>query len=277
MADTNTSQANIQGSLPLYKKPVPLNSTEHKDKGLKFNDRPFDFLHDAHFVPLTVGEFGPACGTYPIIFIGETKTAVAAMGMRQGENLFVDPDTAQFDRHTYIPAFVRRYPFVAASHSQEDDRFTVCIDEGSHLFSDNPDESFFDQSGQPTEFTQRAIDYVRRFETDVRNTQAFVKAMDELGLFTQQEAKFQPRDAQGQPVGEPRVVANYWGIDGGKLRELEPSKLAELRDNTYLGAIYAHMLSQAQWDYLIQRAAERQNGGQPAGGGEIAPPPAPEA
>lgn len=276
MAEAKTAESAVKGSLPLYKNPVPLNATRHKGKGLKYTDRPFDFLAQSHFVPLTIGEFGVCAGRFPIIFLGESKTAVAAMGLRAGENLFVDPETGNYEPHTYLPAFVRRYPFVAAVHGEETDRFTVCVDEGSHLFSDNPEVQFFDEKGEPTEFTQRAIDYVRRFEGDVRMSQEFTKKVDELGLFTEQDATFQPRDPQGQPAGEPQKIASYWGIDPGKLRELEPKVLAELRDSTFLGAIYAHMLSMTQWDYLIQRAAERQTG-QAQAPQQVSPPPAPEA
>lgn len=276
MADASTNETAVKGNLPLYKNPVPLNKDRHKGKGLKYTDRPFDFLADAHFVPVTVGEFGPAGARYPVIFLGDNKTAVAAMGLRAGENLFVDPETGRFEPYTYVPAFVRRYPFVSAVHGNENDRFTVCVDEGSHLFSDKPEVAFFDEKGEPTDFTQRAIDYVRRFEVDVRNTHEFVKTCDELGLFTQQNATFQARDPNGQPVGEPQVVASYWGIDGGKVRELDSQKLVELRDNAFLGAIYAQMLSMAQWDFLIQRASERQAGGAGAAG-TVAPPPPPEA
>lgn len=276
MAEAKTAETSVKGSLPLYKEPVPLNAQRHQGKGLKYTDRPFDFLAQTHFVPLTIGEFGVCAGRFPIIFLGETKTAVAAMGLRAGENLFVDPKTGHYEPHTYLPAFVRRYPFVAAVHGEETDRFTVCVDEGSHLFSDQPEMAFFDEKGEPTEFTQRAIDYVRRFEADVRVSQDFTKKLDELGLFTQQDATFQPRDAQGQPAGEPQKIASYWGVDGAQLRELDPKVLAELRDNTYLGAIYAHMLSMTQWDYLIQRAAERQSG-QAQAPVQVSPPPAPEA
>ncbi|WP_375284545.1 SapC family protein [Marinicauda pacifica] len=256
MADaTPSANAAVSGNLPLYNNPVPLNKDRHKGKGLKFSDRQFDFLKDTHFVPVTFGEFGSVASRFPILFLGENKTAVAAMGLRKGQNLFVDPQTGRFEQFTYLPAFVRRYPFVSASHGQEKDRFTVCVDEGSDLYSDKPDVHFFDDKGELTDFTQRAIDYVRRFEADVRQTQEFTARCEELGLLTQQESKFQPRNEKGEPVGEPQVVATYFGIDGGKLMELDTETFAGLRNNGYLGGMYAAMLSQLNWDPLIQRAA----------------------
>ena len=275
MTDAPATQPTVQGSLPLYKKPVPLNVEAHKGKGVKFSKRPFEFLATTHFVPVTLGEFAPSSWRYPVIFLGDNKTPVAAMGLRQGENLFVDAKTFEFERFAYLPAFVRRYPFVAASHDQDKERFTVCVDEGSELFSDKPDEPFFNKDGKPSDFTNRAIDFVRSFEGDVRNTEAFVKKMNELELFDQQQATFQPRDNQGQPQGDPQVVASYWAVSGEKLKALPADKLAELRDNTYLAAIYAHMMSMAHWETLINRTAARNGGGQPAA--QPAPPPAPEA
>lgn len=277
MADA-AAQPAVQGNLPLYKSPEPLSAQKHAGKGLSYTERPFDFLKEAHFVPVTLGEFGSAASRFPIIFLGESKTPVAAMGLRAGENLFVDAD-GKYEPNAYLPAYVRRYPFVAATHSGEADRFTVCVDSGSHLFSDTPEQPFFDASGQPTDFTNRAIEYVRRFEADVAQTNKFVERLKELDMFEQQQATFQPRDPQGQPQGEPQTVASYWGVSAEKLRGLDPKVLAELRDNTYLGGIYAHMLSMTQWDLLIQRAARRspQWNGAGSATNASAPPPPPEA
>lgn len=275
MSDAPAGPSSVTGSLPLYKNPKPINVQAHKGKGLSFTDKPFGFLAEQHFVPLTMGEFAPASARFPVIFLGERKTPVAAMGIQAGVNLFVDPETGQFEQFAYLPAFVRRYPFVAASHTEDKERFTVCVDEGSHLYSNTPEEPFFGADDQPTPFLERAIDFVRRFENDVKTTESFVARMEELDLFDQQSATFQPRDGQGQPNGEPQVVASYWGISGEKLQKLPAETLVELRDNTYLGAIYAHMISMAAWEYVITRAALRQ--GVNATMGDLAPPPAPES
>lgn len=271
MTDAPASQPAIQGALPLYKKPEPLNVGAHKGKGVKYNDRPFEFLAGSHFVPVTLGEFTSAMGRYPIIFLGDNKTPVVAMGLRAGENLFVNPETFRMEEFAYLPAYVRRYPFVAASHKDETERFTVCVDVESPIFSDNPDQPFFTEDGQPTTFTNQGIEFVRRFEVEVRRTQEFVEKMSELDMFDQQQATFQPRDQQGQPVGEPQVVASYWTISADKLKGLSPEMLVELRDNTYLAAMYSQIMSLAQWEVLINRAMARQTGQTPP------PPPAPEA
>jgi hypothetical protein len=278
MADAPANAPQIQGNLPLYKNPEPINVQAHKGKGLKYGDRPFDFLKDTHFVPVTLGEMGSASARYPIIFIGDTRIPVAVMGLQQGQNLFVDPDTGDYERDCYVPAYVRRYPFVAAVHTEEKDRFTVCVDAGSHLMSDTPEQPFFTDDGQPTDFLNGAIDFVRRFEAEVGATNGFIEKLKELDLFEQQQTTWTPRDTLGNQTGEPVVIASYWALSGEKLRALDPKVLAELRDNAYLGGIYAHMLSQAQWDMIVSRA--RRRGFDPAANAQpaaSAPPPPPQA
>ena len=56
------------------------------------------------------------------------------LGVNNEENLFVDADGA-FDYRAYIPAYVRRYPFVLANDETQD-RMIVCIDRGSDLLSE---------------------------------------------------------------------------------------------------------------------------------------------
>jgi hypothetical protein len=280
MADApNSAQNPVQGTLPLYKSPEPINATQHMGKGLSFTDRPFDFVKTTHFVPVTIGEFGMCASRYPIIFLGAAKMPVAVMGVNANENVFVGDD-GRFEQFAYIPGYIRRYPFVSATHSDDKERFTVCVDTGSHLYSDNPQTPFFNADGQPSEFLENSIEFVRRYEAEVAQTQEFVAKMTEMDLFEDQKATFQPRDAQGQPQGETQTIAEYFGISGEKLRAVEPAVLAELRDNTHLGAIYAHMLSLPQWDNILNRVAARAQANAAASAapaGNVPPPPAPGA
>lgn len=263
MADAATGAPQIQGTLPLYKRPEPLNVQTHKGLGLKFGDRPFDFLNEAHFVPLTAGEFSIASGHYPVIFLGDARMPVAVMGLQPGMNLFVDQATGMLEPHIYIPAFVRRYPFVSAVHTEEKDRFTVCVDAGSHLISDKPDQPFFDENGELTAFSQQAVDFVRRYESEVAGTHELIDELRKLDLFEEQKTHYMPRDGSGQPLGEPVVIATYWGISPEKFRALPAETLAKLRDNTILSAIYAHIMSQSRWENIMSRVNARQSGSQP--------------
>lgn len=266
MENTPTSQqAELTGNVLFYKNPQPLNPEQHAGLGVKQIEQPFGFLRDAHAVPVTVTEFGMAAASYPIIFVGQEFTPVAVMGVRQGENLFVT-ERGQIDPDFYAPAFVRRYPFVFANDNQGD-RLLLCIDRDAPMVTNQPEVPLF-ENGQPSAFTQNAIEFCQEFERQRRSTSDFSAIIKRMGLFEEKTVNFQPRDAQGNPAGDQQKIADYWAIDENKLNELSEEQFKELRANGALGAIYAHMISLLNWQRVIARAVRQQ---------QTAPQPAPAA
>ncbi len=250
-----TQQPELTGNVLFYKNPQPINPEQHAGLGVKQIDQPYGFLRDAHAVPVTVTEFGMASVSYPIIFVGEEFTPVAVMGVRAGENLFVRED-GQLDPDYYIPAFVRRYPFVFANDDQSD-RLLLCIDRDAPMVSNQPEVPLF-ENGQPSAFTQNAIEFCQEFERQRRSTTEFSTLIKGMGLFEEKSVNFQPRDPQGNPVGEQQKIADYWAIDENKLNALSEQQFNELRANGALGAIYAHMISLLNWQRIIGRALRSQ-------------------
>src|SRR5690349_6998918 len=108
--------AEITGNVLFYSRPEPLSKEAHAKIGLRRMDKPFAFAAQSHVVPLTVTEFPIAGLTYPIIFAGEKHQPLAVMGINAQQNLFIAPDGA-FEIGAYIPAYIRRYPFVLANDS----------------------------------------------------------------------------------------------------------------------------------------------------------------
>lgn len=244
----------LTGNVLFYRKPEPLSLEAHGKIGVKKIDQPFGFLREAHAVPMTVSEFGLGAASYPVIFVGSEKTPVAVMGISQGQNLFVD-DTGMPLPDYYIPAFVRRYPFVFAADDGQD-RLLLCVDREAPMISDTPDMPFF-EGDQPSKYTQDAIEFCKEFERQRRATSEFVKLIESYDLFEQKSVTFQPRDQQGNE-GAPQKIADYWAISEEKLNKLPAEKFIELRDNGVLGAIYAHLVSLLNWSVIIQRALRAQ-------------------
>lgn len=268
----NTQQPELTGNVLFYKNPQPINPEQHAGLGVKNIEKPYGFLRQAHAVPVTVTEFGMAAASFPIIFVGTDRTPVAVMGVRAGENLFVNEDGAA-DQDFYMPAFVRRYPFVFANDSNSD-RLLLCIDRDAPMVSNQPDILLF-ENGEPSAFTQNAIEFCQEFERQRRSTADFTAIINNMGLFEEKSVSFQPRDAQGNAVGDPQKIADYWAIDENKLNELSDEQFKELRTNGALGAIYAHMISLLNWQRIISRALQSQQNAAPAAPVAPAAPAAP--
>jgi hypothetical protein len=254
MTDTvNTHQAELTGEALFYVAPEPLSKEAHANLGVKNLENPYAFTARTHLVPLTVTEFGPAALCYPIIFIGPEKTPVAVMGVNADENLFVDEKGA-YAPDAYLPAYVRRYPFVLANDAAAQ-RMVVCIDAKAPMVSENPDAPFF-ENGEPSAYTQGAIDFCNNFEQEAQRTLSFVTLLKDLDLFEDKTATYSPPLPNGQP-SEPQTIAQYQGVSETKLNALSAEKLKELSTNGALPQIYAHLISLLGWDRLIVKAMLR--------------------
>jgi hypothetical protein len=254
---TDTTAANAQGQLDgnvlFYSKPEPLAAELHGTLGVNPVEKPYAFVGTSHVVPLTVTEFAPAALSYPVVFLGDAKMPVAIMGLRQAENLFITPE-GEFRPEAYIPAYVRRYPFVFANDAAAQ-RMILCIDRAAPFIVEGGQAPLF-VDGQPSDYVNQAMEFCNNFEQERMRTESFVKLLSDLDLFEVKEAVFTPRDANGQP-GQPQKLADYFAVSEEKLKGLSPEKLAELRDNGALGQIYAHLVSVLGWDRLIALAFDR--------------------
>jgi len=245
----------LSGNVLFYSQPEPLNPSMHGSLGVNPTEHPYTFVATTHVVPLTVTEFVPASLSYPVVFVGEARAPLAVMGLRSGENLFVSPE-GDFRMDAYIPAFVRRYPFVFANDEQEQ-RLILCVDRNAPFVAENAQVPFF-ENGQPSPYTQNAMQFCNDFETERRRTEQFMQLLKDMDLLDVREAVFTPQNPDGTP-GQPQKLADYYAVSEEKLRNLPGDKLVQLRDNGALSQIYAHLNSLLGWDKLIALAVERAN------------------
>lgn len=252
MTDTNNSP--LEGNVLFYTNPEPLDAGLHAALGVNPAEKPYAFVGKTNIVPLTVTEFAAAALSYPVIFIGDQKLPMAVMGLRQGDNLFVSA-AGDFRADAYIPAYVRRYPFVFADDKQNQ-RMVLCIDRDAEIVVEGGETPLF-VDGQASDYTQMAMEFCNNFEQERLRTESFLALVNELDLLDVREATFTPRNADGTPA-EPQKIAEYYAVSEDKLRALSAEKLMELRDNGALGQIYAHLVSLLGWERLIALAFQRQ-------------------
>jgi hypothetical protein len=260
MSDTQATDSPLSGNVLFYNQPEPLNPESHGKLGVNQAEKPYSFVSGTNLVPLTVTEFAPAALSFPVVFLGQPKSPVAVMGLRQDQNLFVN-EAGQYQSSAYLPAFVRRYPFVFANDDQNQ-RMVLCIDRAAPFVAEGGAVPLF-EDGKPSSFTEQAMKFCNDFETERQRTIRFVEVLEELDLFEVKEANFTPRNPDGTP-GQAQRLAEYHAVSEEKLKKLPAKKLAELRDNGALGQIYAHLVSLLGWDRLVAMTFER--------GGPVPPP-----
>jgi hypothetical protein len=256
-----TANGQLQGNVLFYSRPEPLNPDNHGRLGLRRIDTPFQFAARSQVAPLTVAEFSLAAICYPIIFAGESFQPLAVMGINADSNVYIGANGA-FEPGSYIPAYIRRYPFVLANDATND-KLVVCIDRDAPMLGELPDLAFFDAAGQPTEYTRNCIQFCNDFEVEVRRTESFVNLLRENDLFETRNAQYTPPNPDGTQ-GAPQMVAEFYAVSETKLKALPPAKLNELMQNGALSQIYAHLTSLNGWDRLIALTLVRSPAQRPA-------------
>lgn len=232
-----------------YKNVVPLSTERHSD--LYIDPEPgFRFAREANCVYIAGVEFPSACKEYPIVFSSSadgTVAPVALLGVRNQENLYVDENNQW--KANYIPAYVRRYPFILAT-DPGGENFTVCIDESYPGFNTAREgQRIIDENGEHGELLKRSVQFLSDYQKHIQITNDFCKTVKELDILEPVQANIEMR------TGEKFALAGFQCVNKDKLRELKAAKIKELMANNYLDLIYAHILSLANMNTLIDRLA----------------------
>lgn len=225
-----------------YTSIVPLNREAHKGLGLKVDAQPYAFAKGSHMIPALVEEFGAASRHLPIVFLPGTSgpSPVFLVGLKPGRNDFVGPE-GQWTAG-YIPAFLRRYPFMFGEVQGRDP--VVCIDEAYDGLSREDGEKLFDEQGVETPLLRDKITFVNNYFEAARRGELLGKRIQERDLLRaiSLEAKL--------PGGESTTVHGLFAIDENKLAALSDSAFLQLRKDGLIGPIYAHLLSLSAVDKL---------------------------
>ena len=231
--------------LPLfYKKPEPLEAKKHAKLSLKRNFG-FGFTEKVNAVPINLIEMPQVCHYYPIAFSPDgNATPVAILGLRDNENLFLNAK-GEWDRGAYIPAYIRRYPFIF-SEMPDNEQLTLCVDTVDSIVEDGGDQPFFDEDGKPTDLSKSALEFCKSYHAAAQQTLEFSKALKDSGLLID-------REAQINLAGNKRI--NFSGfkiISEQKLSEMDDKVFLEWREKGWIPFLYAHLFSGAQWNTLTR-------------------------
>lgn len=240
-------------NLPLFYNTVePLNVTQHGKmkvrKLLKMAQ-----IAKTHAIPLTVDEFTMVQRHYPIVFsIGEKPIPIALMGLNEGVNVFMDEDGRLLDNNFYVPAYVRRYPFLLARIRPDSDELSLCFDPSANAIGDFEEgEPLFDRD-QPSPATQAILEFCEQFEAAGQRTAAFMEDLLKSNLLMDGEVAIQPEGYQ-----QPFIYRGFRMVDEEKLRELRGDELRKMNQNGMLPLIYAHLFSLTEMRAVFGRQLQQ--------------------
>lgn len=225
-------------NLPLFYKDLqPLSSVDHADFRARGLDRA-DFLIDQHAVPLTSDEFASASRFYPIVFsAGDNPVPLALMGLNEGVNTFVDTD-GKLKNPVYVPAYIRRYPFLLARLRPDSDELSLCFDPSADAIGQFDEGDALFEDGKPSDATNAILQFCQQFEEAGQRTGLFVEELKKADLLMDGEVAIQPEGSD-----KPFVYRGFQMVDEAKLRDLRGDVLRKMMQNGMLPLIFAHLFS----------------------------------
>ncbi len=236
-------------TLLIYQKVAPLNKKRHANWGVR-SLKNYAFARDVNSAPLTAIEFPAASMEFSIVFAksDDGVVPIAVMGVRSRENLYVDGEGQWQAR--YIPAFIRRYPFVFST-ADEGETLTLCLDEDYEGCSPEGDgEKLFTEAGESTGYLNKVVEFLKEYQNHFRRTQIFCKKLETLDLLEPMGAQFKT------PDGQAGSLNGFFIVSRDKLKKLTGEQLLDLAKTDELELIYLHLNSMQNLRETIRRLGE---------------------
>ena len=226
------TQERVDKQLLMYETITPLTVDKHKAWSVS-EHKDYDFASDLRFVPILASELSVACAEYPIVFVeakGQAPMPIAILSLDES-NRFVGGE-GQWEG-SYIPAFIRRYPY-AFSKEAGGDTYFLCIDETSRCISVEgaSGERIFDDNGEQTAYTQRIVEFLSAYQMEHAKTEKLGQRLKEMNLLEIRQIS-KNRDIEGE-LKQEVILNGVQTADKSRLDTLTDEKLIEIvRDGTY--------------------------------------------
>lgn len=194
-------------------------------------------------------EFRDIQSCYPILFTKDPNTggffAAAVFGFEADQNLFLQGDGWDAP---YVPATVRRQPFlIATGAAGDDDPPVVSLDLDHPRVSQDEGEALFDSGGDPTEYLNDKIALLDKLHRGLQHSKGFIDVLLEHGLLEQITLDLTFND------GDKKSVQGFYGIAEEQLYQLKGDVLESLNRVGYLQPVFMAVASLSRMRDIIER------------------------
>lgn len=235
--------------LLFYSSASPISFQRHHDWSVESTGG-FSFAGHTNSVPLMAVEFAKAAGEYAVIFAGDDKKVMpaAVLGIQNDSNLYVDEEGGWTSR--YVPAFVRRYPFVFSS-ADSGKTFTLCIDEDyAGVNQEARGNRLFTEDGERSEYLNGVLNFLKEYQAEYNRTRLLCDKLVELELLEPMQAQVKLKS------GKQLSLTGFQSVSREKLNALAPDTLSELARTGALELIYMHLFSMTHFADMMERVAK---------------------
>ncbi|WP_257264721.1 SapC family protein [Endozoicomonas sp. ONNA2] len=228
-------------ALLFYNEPALLNRDVHKTLKFKASEN-YSFTQEVNSVPLTGIEFFEASRDMPVLFSKDEQGnffPLALLSLMDAGHKHLGEAGSWSD--SYIPAFIRRYPFALT------DEGTVCFDQKASQFNGKDGEALFSNDGENTETLNNIIQFLNNYDQQYKHTLEYCKELKVLDMLT-------PFNLQILlDKDKPIRLEGLFTIDENKLSAIPGEKVKSWFESGWLAWTYAHLHSLGALNRLVKR------------------------
>jgi len=221
--------------MKMYNNIELITKDEHKEFGVA-NVEGFSHAKNLTSSMITMSEYYQSCKNYPIVFAKNEEEgwfSVALLGLEK-ENKFLNED-GTWKEDCYIPAYVRRYPFI---YIKNEDDLLLGFDADHKVSKEEAgDRYFFDEEEKTTEFVGNVLTFMNQVQNLSKETQEFIETLNELDLL--EASNITGKNAEGKELS----ITGFWVLKEEKLNELTQKNKTMLCKKSYMQPITAHLIS----------------------------------
>lgn len=222
----------------IYKSPIVLNQITHRTlKVAPLTD--YNFARQLNSVLVTGHEILEVAKHYPMVFVSGSNNDIvplAILGLTNDENLFVEDD-GRWKEGAYIPAFIRRYPFILAENDASGQNFAVSVDAACEGYDKEDGISLFDEEGNPSEQLNKITEFLKQNQLQSMFTQEYINKLSSYDLLKDFTADIT------LPEGEKLGFSGMKMVNEKALIALDDEKALDLFRRGFMGWIYGHLHS----------------------------------
>jgi putative transposase len=236
--------------IKMYKNLVVLDKTKHSDLKISPLEN-LNFAKQSVFIPVVATEVEKVAAVFPVVFTADENPSLIALVSLGGDSLAITNDGKWIT--SYVPSFLRKYPFSLASTQENSDQKVILIDEDASVLSKSKGKKLFKKNGDKSETLENAINFLTAYEIQATITKNVAKLIADAGILEDREI------AVGEGEEKKVLVNGFKVVNKEKLNELSDDILASWVRKGIISMIDAHLKSLDHIQTLFNIAHQRQN------------------
>lgn len=217
----------------MYKNVKTLNHSEHSFYRYSVPDNLY-FAKNLTLIPITFSEIKLLCCEFPIVVVQNDSGFMLTILTGEKSNQALDENGKW--KSKYLPAFLRKYPFILTQSSQKD-TLSLGFDMESGCFSSPEGEALFNGDGTPTSIVTESMSLLENIAKEMNITGGILEKLNEYEVL---EASSYTVTKENE---EPRQVGGFFIINREKISKLDDEKLLTISKNGWMEMIELQALS----------------------------------